>query len=79
MSMPSSSDAVATSARKRAGLEPMLGIEPPLAREAAVMAGDLLFAQHIGEPRGDALGQLARVDEDQRRAVLVDQLAQRWS
>ena len=32
---------------KAAGLEPMLGIEPSLFRQAAVMASDLLFAQHF--------------------------------
>ena len=47
MSMPSSSDAVATSARSVPGLEPLLGVEPALAREAAVVARDRVLAQEL--------------------------------
>ncbi len=36
------------------------------------MAGDLLLAEHFGQVRGDALGQLAGIHEDQRRAMTVD-------
>ena len=39
-SMPSSSDAVATSDAQLAGLQALLGVEPRLARQAAVMRGD---------------------------------------
>ena len=59
---------------QRARLQPLLGVEPPLAREAAVVAGDRVLAQQLGELGRDALGHLARVDEDERRAVLADQL-----
>ena len=45
MSIPSSSEAVATSARRLPGLEALLGVEPPLAREAAVVARDRVLAQ----------------------------------
>jgi hypothetical protein len=40
-----------------------------------VVARDPLFAQALAELRRDALGHLARVDEDERRAVSLDQLA----
>ena len=42
MSMPSSSEAVATSAFKLAALQPLLGVEPLLLGQAAVMRGDLV-------------------------------------
>ena len=47
MSMPSSSDAVATSARSAPGLQPLLGVEPALAREAAVVAGHRVLAEQL--------------------------------
>ena len=52
MSMPSSSELVATSALQLARLQPLLGVQPMLAREAAVVRGDVLLAE--------ALGQVAR-------------------
>ena len=58
---------------ERPAFQPMLRIQPPLLRERAVMAGDLIIAHHLAQPRGDPLGQLARVHEHQRRAVLIDQ------
>ena len=57
-----------------AGLQPLLGIEPALLAEAAVVAGDLVLAQLLGEVRGDALGELSGVGEDQRGVGFIDQL-----
>ena len=45
-------------------------------RHAAVMRGDGLFAEPLGELARDALGHAPRVDEHERRAVLRDQLGQ---
>ena len=59
-----------------AALEPLLGVEPLLLGEAAVMRRDLLLAEPLGELAGRALGHAARVDEDERRAVLLDQLGE---
>jgi hypothetical protein len=56
-----------------AGLEAALGVEAMFFGEAAVVAGDLAFAEFDGKARCEALGELAGVDEDQRRAVLVDE------
>ena len=38
------------------------------------MARDVLGAETRGEARGDALGHLAGVHEDERRSVLADEL-----
>ncbi len=57
-----------------AALEPLLGIQPELAREAAVVGGDGLLAEQVAQVARGALGHAARVDEDQRGAVLRDQL-----
>ena len=70
MSMPSSSDAVATSARRLPALEPRFGVEPRLLRQAAVMRGHRLVAEPLAEMPRQALGHPPRVDEHQRRAVL---------
>ena len=59
-----------------AALEPLLGVEPLLLGEAAVMRRHLLLAEPLGELARRPLGQPARVDEDQRRAVRLDQLGQ---
>jgi hypothetical protein len=59
---------------ERARLQPLLGVEPALAGEAAVMAGDRVFAQELRELGRDPLGHLARVDEDERRAMAPHQL-----
>ena len=48
----------------------MLRIQPPLARQAAVMAGHLVLLPALSVSRAVMpLGQLARVDENQRRAM----------
>ena len=73
MSMPSSSDAVATSARSSPAAQPRLDPVAALLRQTAVMRGDHVVAQPLAELVGDALGQLARVDEHERGAVLADQ------
>ena len=57
-------------------LEPLLGLLPARVRQATVMRQDLLFAEPLPQLMGDALGQLAGVDEDERAAVLLDELHQ---
>ena len=52
-------------------LQPLLGVEPDLAGEAAVMRGDLVRAEPLGEMARRALGEPPGVDEHERRAVLV--------
>ncbi len=56
-----------------AALQALLGVEPVLARQAAVVRGDVLFADALGQVARGALGEPPRVDEDQRRAVLAHQ------
>src|SRR4051794_13389386 len=38
------------------------------------MAGDLLFAKHLGQAGRDTLGKLARVDEDERCAMRLNEV-----
>ena len=57
-----------------ARLEPLLGVEPARGREAAVMARDVVLAEPRAEARRDALGHLARVDEDERGPMLAHEL-----
>ena len=57
-------------------LEPALRVEPAFLRQAAMMRGDVLVAQPVRETPRDALGHLARVDEDERGAVLENQRRQ---
>ena len=59
-----------------AALEPLLHLQAALLRERAVVAGDVLLADALGQVMRDALGQPARVDEDQRRAVAGDERGQ---
>ena len=59
-----------------AGLQALLRVEPMLPREAAVVGRDGLLAEPLRQvPRGP-LGEPARVDEDQRRAVLAHQFGE---
>ena len=59
-----------------AALEALLGIEAQLLREAAVMRGDVLFAEALREmPRG-ALGGAARVHEHERGAMFAAELGE---
>ena len=76
MSMPISSEAVATIAFSSPALQPLLGRQADLARQAAVMAGDGVLAQQFAQVVRHALGQPPRVDEDQRAAMRGDQLGQ---
>ena len=61
---------------QRAGLQPVLGIESRLLRQAAVMRRDLAFADPLAQVSRDALGHPPRVHENQRRLVRRDQLGQ---
>jgi hypothetical protein len=73
MSMPSSSDAVATSARNLAAFQALFGGKTLLARHAAVMRRHRALAELFRSDAVHALGHAPRVDEDQRRAMLFDQ------
>ena len=55
------------------GFELLFSRQPQLARQAAVMREHRVFAEPLGEIVGHALGQPPRVDEDERRLVLVNQ------
>ena len=57
---------------QRARLQPRLGVEPLLLRQAAVMRGDRVLAEALAQVAREPLGQPPRVHEDQRRAVLRD-------
>src|SRR2546423_13357509 len=61
---------------QRPVLQPVLGVEANLLREAAVMRGDRILAEPLAQMARGALRHLARVHEDQRRPVLADQLRQ---
>ena len=50
--------------------EAALGFETEMARERAVVGGDVVFSHALGEAVGDALDQAAGVDEDESGAVL---------
>ena len=69
MSMPSSSDAVATSAFSWPDFSRRLGVEPLLLRQAAVMRGHRVVAEPLAEVPRQPLRQPPRVHEDQRRPV----------
>ena len=69
MSMPSSSDAVATSARKLTGAQLRFDPLTAIPREAAVVRRNRVVAEALGEQMRDALGHPPRVDEDERGAV----------
>ena len=57
-----------------AALQPRLGVEPLLLRQAAVMRGDRVLAEPLAQVPRHALRHPPRVDEHERRAVLLDQL-----
>ena len=71
MSMPSSSDAVATSALQVAGAQARLDPVAALLRQAAVVRGDDVVAEPLAELVREALGEPAGVDEHERGAVLA--------
>src|ERR1019366_844673 len=56
-----------------AGLEPLLDAKAAILREAPVVGADALFAEAFAQVVGDALGHAPRVDEDERRPVLLDE------
>ena len=74
MSIPSSSELVATIAFRRAALELVLDLEPLLASDRAVVGSGELLAGELVETGREALGQAAGVDEHDRRTVRPDQL-----
>ena len=76
MSMPSSSEDVATSAAQRAGLQQVLDLDALRARERAVVRAHERLAGELVERAGQPLGEPAAVDEDQRRAMRLNQLEQ---
>ena len=59
MSMPSSSDAVATTARSSPFFKRCFGFEAQLARQTAVMRQQRAFAQSLGQRECDALAHAA--------------------
>ncbi len=58
-------------------LEQLLDEEALLARERAVVRARDLLLRELVQPQGEALGEPAVVDEDDRRAVLPDELEDR--
>ena len=63
-------------ARQLAGLEQVLDHEPLLARQRAVVGARDRLLRQLVEPQREPLGAAAAVDEDQRAAVLFDELEQ---
>ena len=57
-------------------LELVLDHESLLARDRSVVGADELLFRQVVDPRRDALGQPARVDENDRRPMLADELQQ---
>jgi hypothetical protein len=74
MSIPSSSDDVQTSAFRSPRFRPLLGVEPVFARHAAVMRSNRGLAEPVGEMARHPFGEPPSIDEDERRAVLLDEL-----
>ena len=61
-------------ARDRAALQQLLDLDPLLTRERAVVrARNLFFSGQLVEAQREPLGEAAVVDEDDRRAVLLDE------
>ena len=76
MSMPSSSDEVATSAADPAGLQQVLDLDALRPRERSVVRAHQRLAGELVERRRQPLGDAAAVDEDQRRSVRLHELEQ---
>ncbi len=74
MSMPSSSDAVATSALSSPAAQPPLDPGPAVLREAPVVRGDDVVAEPLAELVGEPLREPAGVHEHERGVVLADEL-----
>ena len=77
MSMPSSSDDVATRHGISPGLQQLLDDDPLLARERAVVRARELLLRELVDAEREPLREPAVVDEDDRRAVLPDELEDR--
>src|ERR1043165_2883411 len=58
---------------QRPALQPGLGVETFLLRQAAVVRGHRIFSEAVAQMPRDALGHPPRVDEDERRTVLERQ------
>ena len=74
MSMPSSSDDVATQSETWPDLSRLLGVVAALLGQAAVMGHDRVLAQAVGHLPRHALDEATCVDEDQRGLVGLHQL-----
>ena len=61
---------------KVACLEALLDVQAAFLRDAAVVAGDRLLAEALGELLGGSLGEGAGVDEDEGGAVLTHKLGE---
>ena len=70
-SMPSSSDAVATSAFSSPARKPRLDAVAAVLRQDAVVRGDDVVTQPLAELVREPFGEAARVHEHERRAVLA--------
>ena len=77
MSIPSSRLRRGDEARDPPGLQVLLDHHPLLARERAVVGARDLFLGQLVQPQREPLGEAAVVDEDDRRAVLLDELEDR--
>ena len=77
MSMPSSSEDVATRHGIRPALSSLLDLDALLPGDRAVVrAGDLLAGELV-QPQREPLGEAPAVDEHDRRAVLPHELEHR--
>ena len=74
MSIPSSSELVATRQRSSPRLQLLLDLGARLARERAVVGARDLLLGEVVQPQREPLGEAAVVDEHDRRRVLLDQL-----
>ena len=74
MSMPSSSDAVATSALSSPARSRRSTRCAAVLREAPVVRGDHVVAEPLAELVGEPLGEPPGVHEHERRVVLADEL-----
>ena len=63
---------------QRAGLELILDEQPLLAGNRAVVSSNEVFVRQLIDSCSQSLGQPPRVDEDDGRAVLLDELQQPW-
>ena len=58
------------------GLQPALGVEPRLLRQAAVMRGDGILSKPFAQVPRQPFRHAPRIDEDQRRPVRLDERCQ---